>query len=353
MYVIPFQSLGISDIDQVGGKNASLGEMISNLGATGVCVPGGFATTAEAYRDFLAQNGLDIRIAQVLSSLDVSDVNALASAGASIRGWIRAASLPARLEQEIREHYEQLTLAGDGSFAVRSSATAEDLPDASFAGQQETFLNIHGVDNILQAVKEVFASLYNDRAISYRVHTGYTGSRVALSAGIQRMVRSDMGASGVMFTLDTESGFRDVVFITSAYGLGEMVVQGSVNPDEFYVHKQKLTEGYPAIVRRSIGSKLQRMVFDTDRSAGRSCRIEEVPEPLRNRFSLSDQEVLELARYALAIERHYGRPMDIEWGKDGEDGRLYILAGADPRRCSRNVRLAVLENFSWQRVARC
>ena len=324
-YVISFETSGIADIAQVGGKNASLGEMISNLSAMGVCVPGGFATTAEAYRDFLAENGLDERIEQALSTLDVTDVNALAKTGAEIRGWIVAAALPSRLEREIREHYKRLAGEGEGSFAVRSSATAEDLPDASFAGQQETFLNIHGIDNILQAVKEVFASLYNDRAISYRVHTGYTGSRVALSAGIQRMVRSDLGASGVMFTLDTESGFRDVVFITSAYGLGEMVVQGTVNPDEYYVHKQRLADGYPAIVRRSLGSKLQRMVFGSGRAVGLSTRIEDVPPTARNNFSLNDSEVLELARYAVAIEQHYGRPMDIEWGKDGQNGKLYIL----------------------------
>ena len=324
-YVISFQSLGISDIEQVGGKNASLGEMIGNLSAMGVSVPGGFATTADAYRDFLAADGLDLRIEQALSTLDVEDVNALARTGAQIRRWISDAPLPLKLEQAIREHYAQLAGDGDGSFAVRSSATAEDLPDASFAGQQETFLNIHGIENVLHAIKEVFASLYNDRAISYRVHTGYTSSNVALSAGVQRMVRSDLGASGVMFTLDTESGFRDAVFITSSYGLGEMVVQGSVNPDEFYVHKQKLAEGYPAIVRRSLGSKLQRMVFDIDRAAGRSTRIEEVPLSARGSFSLSDEDVLELARHAMAIEQHYGRPMDIEWGRDGQDGKIYIL----------------------------
>ena len=336
-YVISFASLGIADIAQVGGKNASLGEMISKLGEMGVCVPGGFATTAQAYRDFLVANGLDGRIAQALSALDVADVDALAETGAKIRGWIDAASLPLKLEQEIRQHYARLAEEGEGSFAVRSSATAEDLADASFAGQQETFLNIRGVDNILHAVKAVFASLYNDRAISYRVHTGYTDSSVALSAGVQRMVRSDLGASGVMFTLDTESGFRDVVFITSAYGLGEMVVQGTVNPDEFYVHKQKLAEGYPAVVRRSLGSKLQRMVFDTDRAAGVSTRIEEVPLSARNRFSLSDAEVLELSRYAMTIEQHYGRPMDIEWGKDGLDGKLYILQ-ARPETVQSQVR---------------
>lgn len=324
-YVIPFQSLGIADIDQVGGKNASLGEMISNLSASGVCVPGGFATTAEAYRDFLKVDGLDLRIKQALEALDVDDVTALARTGADIRGWVSAASLPPRLEEEIRQHYTKLAAGSDASFAVRSSATAEDLPDASFAGQQETFLNIHGIDNILHAIREVFASLYNDRAISYRVHTGYTDSSVALSAGVQRMVRSDLGASGVMFTMDTESGFRDVVFITSSYGLGEMVVQGSVNPDEFYVHKQQLAAGYPALVRRSIGSKQQRMVFHEDRAAGRSTSIEDVPQAERDSFSLSDKEVLELAKHAMAIEQHYGRPMDIEWGKDGIDGKLYIL----------------------------
>lgn len=324
-YVISFESSGIADIGQVGGKNASLGEMISKLGATGVCVPGGFATTAQAYRDFLSGNGLDMRIKAALSRLDVSDVSALARTGADIRGWIVDAALPVKLEQEIRSHYQRLAGENGGSFAVRSSATAEDLPDASFAGQQETFLNIQGIDNILQAVKQVFASLYNDRAISYRVHMGYADSGVALSAGVQRMVRSDLGASGVMFTLDTESGFRDVVFITSSYGLGEMVVQGTVNPDEFYVHKQKLAEGYPALVRRSLGSKLQRMVFDAGCAAGRSTRIEEVPQNERNRFSLCDEDVLELAGFAVAIERHYGKPMDIEWGRDGQDGKLYIL----------------------------
>ncbi len=324
-YVIPFQLLGIADIERVGGKNASLGEMIGSLSASGVRVPGGFATTADAYRDFLNSNGLESRIRQSLQALDVDDVAALAKAGAEIRGWISAASLPPRLEQEIRQHYADLAAGSDASFAVRSSATAEDLPDASFAGQQETFLNIHGIDNILYAIKEVFASLYNDRAISYRVHTGYTDSQVALSAGVQRMVRSDLGASGVMFTIDTESGFRDVVFITSSYGLGEMVVQGAVNPDEFYVHKQQLAAGYPALVRRGIGSKQQRMVFNQDRVAGRSTIVEEVPRQERDSFSLTDQEVLELARHAMAIEQHYGRPMDIEWGKDGIDGKLYIL----------------------------
>lgn len=324
-YVIPFQSLGIADIPSVGGKNASLGEMISNLSSSGVQVPGGFATTAQAYRDFLANDGLDKRIENLLAHLNVEDVSALAEAGRTIRHWIVEAPLPARLEAEVREHYAQLSTAGEGSFAVRSSATAEDLPDASFAGQQETFLNIHGIDNILHAIREVFASLYNDRAISYRVHKEFTHADVALSAGIQRMVRSDLGASGVMFTLDTESGFRDAVFITSSFGLGEMVVQGAVNPDEFYVHKPQLAAGFPAVIRRSLGSKLQRMVFDEQRSAGRSCRIEPVPAADQIRFSLSDEDVLLLARYAVSIEQHYGRPMDIEWGKDGLDGKLYIL----------------------------
>ncbi len=324
-YVIPFQSLGLDDIGQVGGKNASLGEMIQHLGKSGVQVPGGFATTATAYQEFLSTSGLADRIAKTLATLNVEDVIALAEAGAQIRAWIIDTPLPKALEDAIRLHYDKLVASGEGSFAVRSSATAEDLPDASFAGQQETFLNIHGIDNILHAIKEVFASLYNDRAISYRVHTGYHDGGVALSAGVQRMVRSDLGASGVLFTLDTESGFRDAVFITSSYGLGEMVVQGSVNPDEFYVHKPQLAAGFPALVRRTLGSKQQRMVFDTDRAAGRSTRIEEVPEELRRSFSLSDKEVLQLAKYAMSIEQHYGRPMDIEWGKDGEDGKLYIL----------------------------
>ncbi|MDZ4200698.1 MAG: phosphoenolpyruvate synthase [Gallionella sp.] len=324
-YVIPFLQLGIADIPQVGGKNASLGEMISSLSSSGVQVPGGFATTAQAYRDFLANDGLDERIAERLSTLDIEDVSALAEAGRTIRNWIVEAPLPKRLEEEIRAHYVQLAAEGEDSFAVRSSATAEDLPDASFAGQQETFLNIHGVENILHAIREVFASLYNDRAISYRVHKDFTHADVALSAGVQRMVRSDLGASGVMFTLDTESGFRDAVFITSSYGLGEMVVQGAVNPDEFYVHKPQLAAGFPALIRRSLGSKLQRMVFDEQRSAGRSCRIEPVPAADQARFSLSDEDVLQLARYAVSIEQHYGRPMDIEWGKDGLDGKLYIL----------------------------
>ena len=346
-YVIPFQSLGLKDIPEVGGKNASLGEMISNLSSSGVHVPGGFATTAQAYRDFLANDGLDKRIEQALVTLNVEDVTALAEAGRLIRNWIVEAPLPKRLEDEIRTHYAKLAAEGEGSFAVRSSATAEDLPDASFAGQQETFLNIQGIDNILHAIREVFASLYNDRAISYRVHKDFTHADVALSAGVQRMVRSDLGASGVLFTLDTESGFRDAVFVTSSFGLGEMVVQGAVNPDEFYVHKQQLAAGFPAVIRRSLGSKQQRMVFDEQRSAGRSTRIEPVPVADQQRFSLSDADVLQLARYAMSIEKHYGRPMDIEWGKDGIDGKLYILQ-ARPETVKSNAANGGTEKYRLQ-----
>ena len=325
-YVLPFDRLRMGDVAQVGGKNASLGEMITQLEHLGVRVPGGFATTAAAYREFLAAGGLRERIDQLLAQLDVDDVKALAAAGASIRDWVLHSPFPARLEHEIRHAYEQLSQGGaDLSFAVRSSATAEDLPDASFAGQQETFLNIHGIDNLLSAVKHVFASLYNDRAISYRVHKGFSHADVALSAGVQRMVRSDLGASGVMFSLDTESGFDQVVFITASYGLGETVVQGAVNPDEFYVYKPALQAGRPAILRRSVGSKLIKMCFADSREAGRSVRTLDVPEAEQRRFSISDAEVEQLARYATIIERHYGRPMDIEWGRDGEDGKLYIL----------------------------
>ncbi|MBL8470616.1 MAG: phosphoenolpyruvate synthase [Rhodocyclaceae bacterium] len=323
-HVIRFEHLRMEDVGQVGGKNASLGEMISQLTASGVRVPGGFATTASTYREFLSAGGLDQRIEAALSSLDTEDVVALARTGAQIRNWIVETPFPAALESEIRAAYAQIAEPGV-SFAVRSSATAEDLPDASFAGQQESFLNISGIENVLHAIKEVFASLYNDRAISYRVHKGFIHSEVALSAGVQRMVRSDLGASGVMFTLDTESGFDGVVFITASYGLGETVVQGAVNPDEFYVHKACLAEGKPAVVRRSLGSKLIKMVFADSRQAGRSTRTVDVAEADRHRFSLSDADVLELARYAMIIEKHYGRPMDIEWGKDGQDGKLYIL----------------------------
>jgi pyruvate, water dikinase len=321
------KDLRSADLERVGGKNASLGEMIGSLSAAGIRVPAGFATTAEAFREFLAAGDLAARIAQRLEQLDADDVAALAACGKQIRGWILEAPFPAGFEQDIRSYYQDLEkqTGEKTSFAVRSSATAEDLPEASFAGQQETYLNIRGVDNVLEAIRHVFASLYNDRAISYRRHQGFAHGAVALSAAVQQMVRSDLGASGVTFTLDTESGFRDVVFITSAYGLGEMVVQGAVNPDEFYVHKPMLEKGRPAIVRRALGSKLQKMVFAKTAQAGRSTKVVDVPEAERNRFSLSDEDILELARYAVAIERHYGRPMDIEWGKDGNDGRLYVL----------------------------
>ena len=325
--VLDIATLRMKDVADVGGKNASLGEMISQLGGAGVRVPGGFATTAGAYRQFLAQGGLDQRVAGRLRGLDVSDVSALARAGAEIRGWILAQDIPQRLQHDISDAYRRLAdgVGADASFAVRSSATAEDLPDASFAGQQETFLNVRGLDHLCAAVKQVFASLYNDRAIAYRVHKGYTHEEVALSAGIQRMVRSDLGASGVMFTLDTESGFDQVVLITSAYGLGETVVQGKVNPDEFYVYKRALREGKRAILRRGLGSKAVKMIYADARQPGRSVTTVEVPEPERRRFSINDAEVEELARYALIIEDHYRRPMDIEWGRDGIDGRLYIL----------------------------
>jgi pyruvate,water dikinase len=324
-YVVSFEQLRMSDVDSVGGKNASLGEMISQLAGAGVRVPGGFATTAQAFRDYLRDAGLAQRIADRLSTLNPDDVRALAEAGAQIRQWIIETPLPAGFEAEIREAFARLDADGKGSFAVRSSATAEDLPDASFAGQQETFLNVVGIDDVLDKIRHVFASLYNDRAISYRVHKGYADTDVALSAGVQRMVRSDTGAAGVMFTLDTESGFTDVVFITSSYGLGETVVQGAVNPDEFYVFKPTLEAGKYPIVSRRIGSKLIKMEFDPERPEGRAVRTVDVPASERNRFSLSDEDVIELARYACIIEKHYGRPMDIEWGRDGVDGKIYIL----------------------------
>ncbi|MCK9512103.1 MAG: phosphoenolpyruvate synthase [Pigmentiphaga sp.] len=324
-YVVSFEQLRMADVDSVGGKNASLGEMISQLSGAGVRVPGGFATTAQAFRDFLSDAGLAQRIAGKLATLNPDDVRALAEAGAEIRQWIVEAPLPARLESEIRTAFAQLDAEGNGSFAVRSSATAEDLPDASFAGQQETFLNVVGIDDVLDKIRHVFASLYNDRAISYRVHKGYADADVALSAGIQRMVRSDTGSAGVMFTIDTESGFPDVVFITSSYGLGETVVQGAVNPDEFYVFKPALAAGKHPIISRRIGSKLVKMEFDLERPEGRAVRTVDVPASERNRFSLTDDEVIELARYAVIIEQHYGRPMDVEWGRDGIDGKIYIL----------------------------
>ncbi len=310
---------------RLGGKNASLGEMISQLSDAGVRVPGGFATTAQAFRDFLAQTGLDKKIADRLSALDADDVRALAEAGREIRQWIEQTPLPSKLDQDIRTAFALLDTDGQGSFAVRSSATAEDLPDASFAGQQETFLNVVGIDDVIDKIRLVFASLYNDRAISYRVHKGYAHAEVALSAGIQRMVRSDRGSAGVMFTIDTESGFSDVVFITSSYGLGETVVQGAVNPDEFYVFKPTLAQGHYPIVSRRIGSKLLKMTFDIERVSGHAVRTVEVPVSERNRYSLSDADVIELARYAVIIEQHYQRPMDIEWGRDGLDGKIYIL----------------------------
>lgn len=332
VYVASFENLRMTDVDSVGGKNASLGEMISQLASAGVRVPGGFATTAQAFRDFLSHSingGLPLaqRIADRLAILDIEDVKELARAGAEIRQWIIDTPFQPRLQKEIEEFYNKLVAdsTAEMSFAVRSSATAEDLPDASFAGQQETFLNVVGIDNVLEAIKHVFASLYNDRAISYRVHKGFTHAEVALSAGVQRMVRSDLGAAGVMFTIDTESGFKDVVFITSSYGLGETVVQGAVNPDEFYVHKPMLELGKLPVIRRNIGSKLIKMEFTGEAKAGRSVKTVDVPIELRNRYSLNDTEVVELAKYAVIIEKHYGRPMDIEWGKDGRDGKLYIL----------------------------
>ncbi|MFW5332360.1 phosphoenolpyruvate synthase [Hydrogenophaga sp. ZJX-1] len=330
--VVPFEHLRMSDVEAVGGKNASLGEMISQL-PSGVKVPTGFATTAHAFREFLQYDGLTDRINARLDALDTEDVRALAEAGAEIRAMVENQPFPADLEKAIRDAFA--TLVGDNdkaTFAVRSSATAEDLPDASFAGQQETFLNVHGIDEVLHKMKEVFASLYNDRAISYRVHKGFAHADVALSAGVQRMVRSDTGAAGVMFTIDTESGFEDVVFITSSYGLGETVVQGAVNPDEFYVHKPMLKAGKRALIRRNLGSKLIQMTFTTaEEKAGDSAlkgklvKTVDVPVEQRNRYSLTDADVEQLAHYALVIEQHYGRPMDIEWGKDGIDGQLYIL----------------------------
>ncbi|MCH1931361.1 phosphoenolpyruvate synthase [Shewanella sp. A25] len=325
-YVLWYQELGMGDVNLVGGKNASLGEMISNLANAGVQVPGGFATTSYAFNEFLEQSGVNQKIYDILATLDVDDVNALAQVGAQIRQWVIDTPFQPALEQAIREAYDKLAAeTSDASFAVRSSATAEDMPDASFAGQQETFLNVKGFDSVLVAIKHVFASLFNDRAISYRVHQGYEHHGVALSAGVQRMVRSDKAASGVMFTMDTESGNNDVVFITSSFGLGEMVVQGAVNPDEFYVHKPILTQGHKAVVRRNIGSKLIQMVYSDDASHGKQVKIEDVAGEKRRQFSITDDEVMELAKQAMVIEKHYGRPMDIEWAKDGNDGKLYIV----------------------------
>ncbi|WP_355659994.1 phosphoenolpyruvate synthase [Halomonas salifodinae] len=325
-YILWFDQLGMDDVERVGGKNASLGEMISNLAGAGVSVPGGFATTAHAYREFLAHEGLNERINAALATLDVDDVTELARVGAEIRQWVIDTPLPPTFETHLRAAYDQM-LAQHPSLkvAVRSSATAEDLPDASFAGQQETFLNIEGFDNIKRAVHEVFASLFNDRAISYRVHRGYAHENVALSAGVQKMVRSETGASGVMFTLDTESGFRDAVFVTASWGLGETVVQGAVNPDEFYVHKPTLAAGRPAVLRRNLGSKLIKMVYTEDASAGKSVATVDVPLAERGRFCINDDQVMDLARQAVIIEQHYRRPMDIEWALDGDDGKLYVV----------------------------
>jgi pyruvate,water dikinase len=342
--IIWFENLNMGDVEQVGGKNASLGEMISALADAGVTVPGGFATTAFAYREFVQHGHLDKRIDALLDKLDVDNVEELTRAGATIRTWVKETPFPTALENAITAAYKRMMeqAGGEIAVAVRSSATAEDLPDASFAGQQETFLNVRGLEAVLESVKEVFASLYNDRAIAYRVHKGFDHKRVALSAGIQRMVRSDLGSSGVMFTLDTESGFRDVVFITSSYGLGETVVQGAVNPDEFYVHKGNLKAGRPAILRRTLGSKAIQMVYGTD--GGEKVRTIEVEADRRRAFSLSDRQVEELARQAITIEEHYGRPMDIEWALDGEDGKLYIVQ-ARPETVESRVDDARVERY--------
>lgn len=350
-HVIPFENLRNSDVPSVGGKNASLGEMISQLSAKGVRVPTGFATTADAYREFLAQDGLDKKINVLLDQLNADDTQALAICGTQIRQWIMQAEFPPALKAAIADNYAKLIekSAPGTTFAVRSSATAEDLPDASFAGQQESFLNIHGLDNVNHAIKEVFASLYNDRAISYRVHKGFVHSDVALSAGVQQMVRSDIGCAGVMFTIDTESGFKDVAFITSSYGLGETVVQGAVNPDEFYVHKPLLAQGKPAIVRRTMGSKLIKMVFSDATQAGKSTNTVEVDPAESDRYSLSDAEILELAGYAMTIETHYGCPMDIEWGKNGLDNKLYILQARPETVKSQEAIKNVTETFKLEK----
>jgi pyruvate,water dikinase len=341
-----FDALGMGDVERVGGKNASLGEMISNLAQTGVKVPGGFATTADAYWEFLTANDLTKRIDDALSALDIEDVQALARTGAQVRQWVQDAPLQAELERAIREAYKRLS--GDAghevSVAVRSSATAEDLPDASFAGQQETFLNVRGIDEVLARIKQVFASLYNDRAITYRVHHGFHHAQVALSAGIQRMIRSDLGASGVLFTMDTETGFREAVFVTASYGLGETVVQGSVNPDEFYVHKPTLAKGRPAVLRRTLGGKAIKMVYNDEPGASSRVRTIDVPPAQRQQFCINDAEVEALARQALIIEEHYARPMDIEWGKDGEDGELYILQ-ARPETVQSRANAQVLQRY--------
>lgn len=323
--VIPFDKLGKHDVEIVGGKNASLGEMISHLGELGVSVPNGFATTAEAFNRFLNETGLLDKINSELATLDVDDVEALAQTGKKVRGWVIEQTLPQELENEIRAAYETLTGGQDVAVAVRSSATAEDLPDASFAGQQETFLNIRGIDNVLVAIKEVFASLYNDRAIAYRVHKGFEHAGVALSAGVQRMVRSETGTSGVMFSIDTESGFDEVVFVTASYGLGEMVVQGAVNPDEFYLSKVLLEQGRPAVIRRNLGSKHKKMIYGDEGSTTKSTKIVDVEKNERNQFALNSDELTSLGKQAIIIEKHYGCPMDIEWAKDGDTGEIFIV----------------------------
>jgi pyruvate,water dikinase len=343
--VLWFNELNMSDVDRVGGKNASLGEMISNLANAGVNVPGGFATTASAYRSFLIDTGLKAKIDSALDALDVEDVNELARVGKQVRDWVMEQKLPESLEIDVLKAYEELAVNGvDAVVAVRSSATAEDLPDASFAGQQETFLNIQGFDNVISAMREVFASLFNDRAIAYRVHKGFDHSEVALSAGIQRMVRSETGAAGVMFTMDTESGFDDVVFITSSYGLGETVVQGAVNPDEFFVHKQTLAGGRPAIIRRTLGSKMIKMVYGAAAETGRSVETVGVDIAEQQQFSLNNAEIESLAKQAMIIEKHYGRPMDIEWAKDGDDNGLYIVQ-ARPETVKSRENINQLERY--------
>ncbi|WP_028115558.1 phosphoenolpyruvate synthase [Ferrimonas senticii] len=346
-YVLWYQELGMHDVNQVGGKNASLGEMISNLASAGVQVPGGFATTADAFNEFLEQSGLNEKIYSVLDTLDVDNIEALTQAGKQIRQWIIDTPFQANLNDAIETAYAELSANGgdEVSFAVRSSATAEDMPDASFAGQQETFLNVRGIAAVKEAIHHVFASLFNDRAISYRVHQGYDHRGVALSAGVQRMVRSDKSASGVMFSIDTESGFEDVVFITSSYGLGEMVVQGAVNPDEFYVHKPTLAQGFNSIVRRNLGSKLVQMVYSGDEAHGKQVEIIDVERAASTQFSITDQEVMDLAKQAVIIEKHYGRPMDIEWAKDGLDGKLYIVQ-ARPETVRSNEDAKVIERFN-------
>ena len=348
-YVIKLAELGMNDVETVGGKNASLGEMISNLSNLGVTVPGGFATTAAAYRAFLATDGLDQRIAAVLDDLDVDDIDALLNAGQTVRQWILETPLPDRLRTDIQAAWDTMSAGKDIAVAVRSSATAEDLPDASFAGQQETFLNVRGIDHLVDAMHQVFASLYNDRAIAYRVHQGFDHKVVALSVGVQTMVRSDVGASGVIFTLDTETGFRDAVFITASYGLGETVVQGAVNPDEFYVYKPALESGHYPILRKNIGSKAVKMVYSDDPTPGKTVETIDVDEADSLSFCMGDDDIIELSRMAVTIEKHYDRPMDIEWGKDGNDGKLYILQARPETvqsRSGRTIQRFTLKNRS-------